>query len=113
LVNINKVKPYQYLGQAPKKLEATIKRGGEHKEDSREDVPDQADLKNKEDSRSIKKITINQKHLVVNIKEPIYKYIELERSFDLIEFDIDVLKNWNSTERNEYSSSAINSNLIS
>jgi hypothetical protein len=38
LVNINKLKPYQYLGQAHKKLEATIKGGGEHKEDSREDV---------------------------------------------------------------------------
>jgi hypothetical protein len=37
-VNINKLKPYQYLGQAHKKLEATIKGGGEHKEDSREDV---------------------------------------------------------------------------
>ncbi len=34
LVNINKFKPYQYLGQILKGLEATIKRGGEHKEDS-------------------------------------------------------------------------------
>ncbi len=93
LVNINKLKPYQYLGQAPKKLEATIKRGWEHKEDSREDVLDQADLENKEDSRSIEKITVNQKHPVVNIKEPIYRYIELERSFDLTKFDIDKLKN--------------------
>jgi hypothetical protein len=41
LVNINKLKPYWYLGQAPKGLEATIERGGEHKEDS----------KRKEDSR--------------------------------------------------------------
>jgi hypothetical protein len=32
-VNINKLKPYQYLGQVPKGLEATIERGGEHKKD--------------------------------------------------------------------------------
>jgi hypothetical protein len=50
-VNINKLKPYQYLGQAHEGLEATIKGGGEHKEDSREDVQDEVDSKNKEDSR--------------------------------------------------------------
>jgi hypothetical protein len=30
LVNINKLKPYQYLGQAPRGLVATIKGGKEH-----------------------------------------------------------------------------------
>jgi hypothetical protein len=35
LVNINKLKPYRYLGQAPKGLETIIKGGGEQKEDSR------------------------------------------------------------------------------
>jgi hypothetical protein len=34
MVNINKLKPYQYLGQAPRGLEATIEGGREHKEDS-------------------------------------------------------------------------------
>jgi len=34
LVNINKLKPYRYLGQVPRGLETTIKGGGEH-EDSR------------------------------------------------------------------------------
>jgi hypothetical protein len=34
-VNINKLKPYPYLGPAPKKVEATIEREGEHKEDSK------------------------------------------------------------------------------
>jgi hypothetical protein len=34
LVNINKFKPYWYLGKALRTLEATIKGGGEHKEDS-------------------------------------------------------------------------------
>ncbi len=34
LVNINKFKPYKYLGKAPRGLEATVEGGGEHKEDS-------------------------------------------------------------------------------
>jgi hypothetical protein len=34
LVNINKFKPYWYLDKAPKGLEATIKGGRKHKEDS-------------------------------------------------------------------------------
>ncbi len=34
-VNINKHKPYWYLGQAPRELEATIKGGGKHKENSK------------------------------------------------------------------------------
>jgi hypothetical protein len=33
-VNINKLKPYQYLDKSPRGLEATVKGGGEHKEDS-------------------------------------------------------------------------------
>ncbi len=33
LVNINKLKPYRYLGKAPKGLRATIEGGGEHKEE--------------------------------------------------------------------------------
>jgi hypothetical protein len=37
LVNINKFKPYRYLGKVPRILEATIEGGGEHKEDSQED----------------------------------------------------------------------------
>jgi hypothetical protein len=40
-VNINKLKPYKYLGKAPRGLKVTIEGGGEHKEDS----------KNKEDSQ--------------------------------------------------------------
>jgi hypothetical protein len=32
-VNINKLKPYQYLGQVPRGLEATIEMGKEHKKD--------------------------------------------------------------------------------
>jgi hypothetical protein len=34
-VNINKLKPYKYLEKAPRGLEATIKGGREHKEDSK------------------------------------------------------------------------------
>jgi hypothetical protein len=33
-MNMNKLKPYQYLGHVPKGLEATNEGGGEHKEDS-------------------------------------------------------------------------------
>jgi len=36
-VNINKFKPYRYLGKALRGLEVTIKGGGEHKNDSQED----------------------------------------------------------------------------
>jgi hypothetical protein len=32
LVNINKLKPYKYLGKAPRGLKATIKGGREHRE---------------------------------------------------------------------------------
>jgi hypothetical protein len=39
-VNINKLKPYTYLGKVPKRLEVTVEHGLEHKED----------LENKEDS---------------------------------------------------------------
>jgi hypothetical protein len=35
LVNINKFKPYRYLGKVLEGLEATIEGGGEHKEDSK------------------------------------------------------------------------------
>ncbi len=122
LVNINNFKPYQYLGKAPKGLEATIK-GGEHKEDSREDVQDEADSKNKEDSRenvqhvSTKKITqpkiiVNPKN-PVDIREPIYKFTKLKRSFDSTNFGKNKLKNQNSTKRDKNSSSTINSNLES
>jgi hypothetical protein len=45
-VNINKLKPYRYLGKALKGLEATIKGGGEHKEDSKNKGSE-----NKEDSQ--------------------------------------------------------------
>ncbi len=31
-MNINKFKPYKYLGKVPKGLEATIEGGGEHKD---------------------------------------------------------------------------------
>ncbi len=48
-MNINKFKHYQYLGQAPRGLEATIEGGGKHKEDSRKDVQDEVDLVCKED----------------------------------------------------------------
>ncbi len=37
LVNINKLKPYWYLGKTPRGLEATIEGGGKHKEDSQKD----------------------------------------------------------------------------
>ncbi len=47
LVNINKFKPYQYLGQVPIGLEVTIEGGGEHKEDSE----NKKDSKHKENSR--------------------------------------------------------------
>jgi hypothetical protein len=40
LVNINKLKSYQYLDKAPRGLEATIERGREHKEDSQENFQD-------------------------------------------------------------------------
>jgi hypothetical protein len=46
-VNINKFKPYQYLGQTFRGLEATIEGGGEHKEDSE----NKEDKKRKEKSR--------------------------------------------------------------
>jgi len=46
-VNINKFKPYQYLGQVPIGLEVTIEGGGEHKEDSE----NKKDSKHKENSR--------------------------------------------------------------
>jgi hypothetical protein len=39
-VNINKLKPYQYLDKSPRGLEATVKGGGEHKEDSQEKFQD-------------------------------------------------------------------------
>jgi hypothetical protein len=39
-VNINKLKPYQYLNKTPKGLKATIKGEGEHKEDLQEDFQD-------------------------------------------------------------------------
>jgi hypothetical protein len=35
LANINNLKPFKYLGKTPKGLEATIKRGKEHMEDSK------------------------------------------------------------------------------
>ncbi len=47
LVNINKFKPYWYLGQVPKGLKGTIEREGEHKEDSK----NKKYSKHKEDSR--------------------------------------------------------------
>jgi hypothetical protein len=37
LVNINKLKHYWYLEKAPRGLEATIERGGKHKEDLQKD----------------------------------------------------------------------------
>ncbi len=78
-MNINKFKPYIYLGKAPKGLEATIKGGGEHKEDLEHE-----DSKNKEDSQKhflyasteneiTLKIGINQKKLVVNIGKSEYE----------------------------------------
>jgi hypothetical protein len=39
-VNINKLKTYQCLDQAPKGLKAIIERGGKHKEDLHEDFQD-------------------------------------------------------------------------
>jgi hypothetical protein len=45
-VNINKLKPCIYLGKAPRGLKATIKGGGEHKED----LENEEDSENKEDS---------------------------------------------------------------
>jgi hypothetical protein len=47
LVNINKFKPYRYLGQVPRGKEATIEGGGEHKED----LENKKESKHKEDSR--------------------------------------------------------------
>jgi hypothetical protein len=46
LVNISNLKPYRYLGKAPKGLEATIEGGRKHKEDS-----ENKDSKNKKDSQ--------------------------------------------------------------
>jgi len=94
-VNINKLKPYPYLGQAPKKLEATIERGGEHKEDSkykedskckdsREDVHDVFT-----ENLTQPKILVNRKNSVIDIGELIFKCIKLERSFNLVDFSID------------------------
>ncbi len=73
-MNINKLKPYIYVGKAPKGLEVTIEGGGEHKED----------LENKEDSQkcfqfgfieneNTLKIRINQNNLVTSIRKPKYK----------------------------------------
>jgi hypothetical protein len=45
-MNINKFKPCRYSGKPPKGLEATIKGGGEHKEDL-----EHKDLENKDDSQ--------------------------------------------------------------
>jgi len=39
-VNINELKPYRYLGEVSRGLEATIEGGGEHKEDSKENFQD-------------------------------------------------------------------------
>jgi hypothetical protein len=38
LVNINKLKPYIYLGKAFRGLEATIEGGRDHKEDSQKHI---------------------------------------------------------------------------
>jgi hypothetical protein len=76
-VNIDKFKPYKYLWKAPKGLEATIKGGGEHKEDS----------DNKEDSQKLfqyvftkneitLKIEINQKNHVASIGKSEYGITE-------------------------------------
>jgi hypothetical protein len=46
-VNINKLKPYKYLGKTLRRLEAMIKREREHKEDSE----NKEDLEHKEDSQ--------------------------------------------------------------
>jgi hypothetical protein len=43
-VNINKLKPYRYLGKAPRGLEATIGGGGEHKENSKNNEDSQKDF---------------------------------------------------------------------
>lgn len=105
-MHINKLKPYRYLGQAPKGLEATIKGGGEHKEDSKH----KEDLENKEDSRADVqddyiekliqlKILVNQKNLVADIQKPIYGSIELKRSFGLMDFNRNESKSGNSIER--------------
>jgi len=47
LVNINKFKPYKYLRKVPRGLEATIKGGG----DNKEDLEHKEDSKHKKDSQ--------------------------------------------------------------
>jgi hypothetical protein len=83
------------LGHAPKRLEASIEGGGEHKEDSIEDFQGIIIKKLVQP-----KISINQKNPIVNIGELIYGFNKLERSFGSTDFGKDEPKNWNSIKRN-------------
>ncbi len=60
-MNINKLKPYPYLGPAPKKVEATIEREGEHKEDSKYKEDSNVRTQEKMFMMFLLKIWLNQK----------------------------------------------------